>query len=199
QDSESTRPDAPREFSDGPDTRREAVSGDNHSDSKPRGNEDTKENTSAEDTEEKDAAADPDQEYSYSETRAADQHASAAGAAGAASAGGSSAASGSGGSGSGGSGSGGSGKGGGGGSGWLRSLFIPLIAGVVGALIVLLLYNVFDGGDGTETADQSASEESTQEAANIEQQGGGTSEEDADTSEAIQSARQSVVSVINLQ
>ncbi|WP_020007729.1 S1C family serine protease [Salinicoccus albus] len=189
---------APESHASAPDVRREAVSGDNHSGSKPQENEDTEENTSAEDTEKKNTTADADQEYGYSETRAADNSASAAGTAGAASAGGSTAASGSGGSGSGGSGSGGSGEGGGG-RGWLRSLFIPLIAGVAGALIVLLLYNVFDDGGGTEMADQSASEENTQKAGNIEQQGGGTSEEDADTSEAIQSARQSVVSVINLQ
>lgn len=196
---------------------KEAVSGDNHSGSQSRRDEDAGENPS---TQEQKAAADEPQDYGPGEEGFADKSAPA-GAVGVTSASHETSASGD--SGSGGSGSGnngGSGSGGRGGRGWLRSLLIPLIAGVVGALIVLLLYSTFSDSDSTETADQpstqdeqpaqveegdgeSMTEENRQEIDDIkeqmQQESGSSGEGITDTTAAIQRARQSVVSVINMQ
>src|SRR5699024_12180359 len=59
----------------------------------------------------------------------------------------------------------------GGGGGFFRSFIIPLIAGILGALLVLLLFNVFSGGDEPEqtaTDEQEAGTETAAEGGEVE-------------------------------
>lgn len=84
----------------------------------------------------------------------------------------------------------------GGGGGFFRSFLLPLLAGILGALLVLLLYNAFDGGEDPELT---ATDE---EEAGTEQETEDPAVEDAtgnEITEAIDASRDSVVSVINLQ
>ena len=85
---------------------------------------------------------------------------------------------------------------GGGGGGFFRSFLLPLLAGILGALLVLLLFNAFDGGEDPELT---ATDE---EEAGTEQETEDPAVEDAtgnEITEAIEVSRPSVVSVINLQ
>ncbi|WP_052749818.1 trypsin-like peptidase domain-containing protein [Salinicoccus halodurans] len=110
------------------------------------------------------------------------------------------------------------GKGSGGGrrKGCLGALLLPLIMGALGALAVILLFNFFgdggeDGGTGIQEGEQTAvesdqeamSDQAREEIDNIKEQiqedSGNTEKEVTDTTAAIQKAKQSVVSVINLQ
>ncbi|WP_411843674.1 trypsin-like peptidase domain-containing protein [Salinicoccus sp. HZC-1] len=115
----------------------------------------------------------------------------------------------------------GNGSGGGGrrsrrGRGCLGAFLIPLIMGALGALLVLLLFNFFgDNGEigtpgtkeGQETTGDSEDAGMTDEARQeidgikeqIQQDSGDTEKEVSDTTAAVQKAKQSVVSVINLQ
>ena len=86
------------------------------------------------------------------------------------------------------------GKNGPGGGGFFRSFLIPLIAGILGALLVLLLFNVFSGDEAGETA-TNEQEAGTEEA---EQPADGEANE-TEATQAIEASRDSVVSVINLQ
>ncbi|MCD2138723.1 S1C family serine protease [Salinicoccus halitifaciens] len=84
----------------------------------------------------------------------------------------------------------------GGGGGFFRSFLLPLLAGLLGAAIALLLFNAFDANDG-----------STGEALNEEEAGEELEAEDPavddptenEITAAIDASRDSVVSVINLQ
>lgn len=85
---------------------------------------------------------------------------------------------------------------GGGGCGFFRSFLLPLLAGILGALLVLLLFNAFGGGEDPELT---ATDE---EEAGTEQETEDPAVEDAtgnEITEAIDASRDSVVSVINLQ
>ena len=84
----------------------------------------------------------------------------------------------------------------GGGGGFFRSFIIPLIAGILGALLVLLLFNVFSGGDEPEETATDEQEAGTEQEA---EEGAVGDASESETTEAIESSRHSVVSVINLQ
>lgn len=83
-----------------------------------------------------------------------------------------------------------------------RAFFLPLIAGMIGALIILLGFHYLTDGDNEGT---DASNDSTETAEEIEETQAELDEstddgrEVSDTTAAIQVARESVVSVINLQ
>ncbi len=103
--------------------------------------------------------------------------------------------------------------------GCLGALLLPLIMGALGALAVLLLFNFFgndgsgpgDVGEGIQKGEQTAvdsndeamNDDSRKEIENIKEQiqenTGNSKKEVSDTTAAIQKAKQSVVSVINLQ
>ncbi|MFC3420098.1 S1C family serine protease [Salinicoccus hispanicus] len=91
--------------------------------------------------------------------------------------------------------------------GCLSSLLLPFLAGLIGALAMLLLFNLFDdndsGGSGAQDPDDGISEENRQEIEDIkgqlQEQSGDENKQISDTTAAIQKAKQSVVSVINLQ
>lgn len=82
-----------------------------------------------------------------------------------------------------------------GGGGFFRSFLIPLIAGILGALLVLLLFNVFSGDDAEETATDEQ-EAGTEQEAEDPAVGDAT---ETEATQAIEASRDSVVSVINLQ
>lgn len=84
---------------------------------------------------------------------------------------------------------------GGGGGGFFRTFMIPLIAGILGALLVLILFNVFSGDDPEETATNEQEAGTEQEA----EDGAVGDASESETTQAIESSRESVVSVINLQ
>lgn len=90
----------------------------------------------------------------------------------------------------------------GGSNGPVRGFIIPLIAGMIGALIILLAFNYFNDGDSgsTDVASENTSTEQDIEdtRADLEE----STDDDrpvSDTTAAIQTARESVVSVINMQ
>ncbi|MCG1009997.1 serine protease [Salinicoccus sp. ID82-1] len=100
----------------------------------------------------------------------------------------------------------GNGNGGGRRRGCLGSLLLPFLAGLIGALAMLLLFNLFDDnndGGGTGNPDDGVSEENRQEIEDIkgqlQEQSGDENKQISDITAAIQRAKQSVVSVINLQ
>ncbi len=88
------------------------------------------------------------------------------------------------------------GRKGGNGGGFFRSFIIPLVAGILGALLVLLLFNVFSEGDEQEQTATDEQEAGTAEEAEDPAVGDAS---ESETTEAIESSRDSVVSVINLQ
>ncbi|CAM4241514.1 trypsin-like peptidase domain-containing protein [Lacicoccus alkaliphilus] len=83
-----------------------------------------------------------------------------------------------------------------GGGGFFRSFLLPLLAGVLGALLVLLLFNAFEGGSDPELTatdeEEAGTEQETEEPA-VEDATGN------EITQAIDASRDSVVSVINLQ
>ncbi|SOC44875.1 S1C family serine protease [Salinicoccus kekensis] len=84
----------------------------------------------------------------------------------------------------------------GGGGGFFRSFLLPLLAGLLGALIALLLFNAFDGQD------NNTGEALNEEEAGEEQEAEDPAVDDVtenETTAAIDGSRDSVVSVINLQ
>lgn len=98
--------------------------------------------------------------------------------------------------------------------GCLGGFLLPFIAGLLGALAMLLLFNFLnddgsggngteDGADTEEAADRSVSEENEQEMEDIKgqlkEESGNSEKVVSDTTAAIQKAKQSVVSIINLQ
>lgn len=92
--------------------------------------------------------------------------------------------------------------------GCLGGFLLPFIAGLLGALAMLLLFNFMndDGGSGNsgeDAADESVSEENQQEIADVKDQlqeeSGNADKQISDTTAAVQKAKQSVVSIINLQ
>lgn len=105
-------------------------------------------------------------------------------------------------------------KGGGGRKGCLGALLLPLIMGALGALAVLLLFQFFgddEAGtgiqDGEQTAVESDEEAMSDQAreeidgikSQIQEDSGDSEKEVTDTTAAIQKAKKSVVSVINMQ
>ncbi|GAB3063386.1 S1C family serine protease [Salinicoccus sesuvii] len=97
---------------------------------------------------------------------------------------------------------GGDNSGGGRRGGCLSSLLLPFVAGLIGALVMLLLFNLFNGNDNGSTPD-GVSQEDNQEMEEIkgqlQEQSGNEDKEISDTTAAIQKAKQSVVSIVNLQ
>ena len=92
-------------------------------------------------------------------------------------------------------------------SGGFKSFLLPLLAGIIGALLVLGAYLLFTGTDDEESAEQQTDEEtasevdSNQDLSEVKQQ---LEEENADklitdTTAAVQKAKPAVVSVINMQ
>lgn len=103
---------------------------------------------------------------------------------------------------------GGNGDGGNRRRGCLGGFLVPFIAGLLGALAMLLLFNFLndDGGSGNnseEAADDGISEENRQEIEDIkgqlQEESGNSDKAVSDTTAAVQKAKQSVVSIINLQ
>ncbi len=84
----------------------------------------------------------------------------------------------------------------GGGGGFFRSFLLPLLAGLLGALIALLLFNVFDDGNEPEQATINEEEAGTEQEMEEPAVDDATENE---TTAAIDASRDSVVSVINLQ
>lgn len=93
------------------------------------------------------------------------------------------------------------------GGGGFKSFLLPLLAGIIGALLVLGAYLLFTGTDDEESAEQQTDEEtasevdSNQDLSEVKQQ---LEEENADkvitdTTAAVQRAKPAVVSVINMQ
>lgn len=104
----------------------------------------------------------------------------------------------------------GSGKGDGNGGrrrgGCLSSLLLPFLAGLIGALVMLLLFNLFSGNDGSSVSqapEDGVSDENRQEMEEIkgqlQEESGDENKQISDTTAAIQKAKQSVVSIVNLQ
>ena len=98
-------------------------------------------------------------------------------------------------------------SGAGSGGGGFKSIILPIISGIVGALIVLGLYLLFtsgddDGSEETGTDEETASEvDSSQDLSEVKQQleEENTDKVITDTTAAVQKAKPAVVSVINMQ
>ena len=93
------------------------------------------------------------------------------------------------------------------GGGGFKSFLLPLLAGIIGALLVLGAYLLFTGGDdrtetGESTDEETASEvDSNQDLSEVKQQleEENTDKMITDTTAAVQKAKPAVVSVINMQ
>ncbi len=90
----------------------------------------------------------------------------------------------------------------GGGGGCLSTILLPLIAGLIGALIALALFSAFTDDTNQDEAAEGVSGNGQDEQGEEGDQQGGDGSGDAevsDTTAAIQKARKSVVSIVNLQ
>ena len=93
------------------------------------------------------------------------------------------------------------------GGGGFKSFLLPLLAGIIGALLVLGAYLLFTGTDDNEETEESAGEEtasevdSNQDLSEVKQQleEENTDKVITDTTAAVQKAKPAVVSVINMQ